>query len=201
MADTLLQTLFCATHLDKIVFNGIDGPDNTPAGTHDGNDATCDVATLGLGVSAATMRYTLDDLIHKAVSISFLRFKARARGLGGSDFWIVAFGDPTPFESTPIAITPVFADYQTDAPLDGDGNPWNPQTIGSFILGNALQHSVAASSEVRLSEISVEVWGTPISTGVTSYQNMARPGLRGELPLEAQARIRAGDQRYRHGQV
>jgi len=172
----LRQTLFAVSSRESLLnaFSGlVTEIPNTPAGTHDGSDATIDgLETQSDGVNPGSgdliVIYTLDSATY-AGAIAFVRLVARATldpgsfasisGLQARYGTVVTFtiglGDPV--SPVPTGFTP----HNFDAPLGPGAVPWTAASINAnkFGIELGIDNTFIDLETLKVSEFRLEIWG------------------------------------------
>jgi hypothetical protein len=203
---TLLQTRYATGNRVYLLSHATQTAANTPAGTHDGNDATEDAATLVPVGGTSILSYSFDPTA-PAVSIAFVRIRARAKGSEPTGPGLMVLQAKLGFSTIGVGsfgLTTSFADYSADFTVNPfTGNPWQPEEIDAveWQVQQRMNSSFGPSTEGHCSEFFIEVWGDnrPISLGgYTSYDlGLATLGSpEAERLPEESARAWVGDRRY-----
>jgi len=209
MAVLLLQTLFCASgRVSTISGQASVSEDyvNTPAGTHDGSDATQDKGSAaGDGESIQPqlfylVRYQLQPATTYGI-IQFVRVKLRhykfndGGGTVSCQPTINGLGVGTPNTTPTSDFINASFDIATDA-----GQPWTNARVNSKTWGFTISIfgvNPGDSAAGSISELVVELWGVAVS-GQSSYTSnrfdISQP-IAERLPEESAA-VARGDRRF-----
>lgn len=215
---TLLQTLVCTVRQDPQFLNATEDQTNTPAGTHDSNDATADGVSILDGFGFGRFNYELSAYTGPD-TIEFLRFRFRFKGTvddGQDDLAFSWFSTSTAgFLSSipPFFAQLTFQDFFLDVPLVKEElpdetvieRPWTAADLNASVLTANMSHigPDPVASIIACSEMFVEVWGVASVRGLGGYTSydlaLTDPDIGAKVSPEVEAAIRRGDRRYMEG--
>jgi hypothetical protein len=160
---TLLGTLYCASDRRLQALSGHVGPSetsaNTPAGTHDGSDATLDAAEEG---APCSLNYVVGYRLAPAAvagNIEFLRVMIRARASSGGLMQPVLRRIQ---RGATQAVSAGLAWYQFDFAVDPFTDlPWTNPAIDEQSWGFSISADDVGAGTAAVSELLVEAWGSP----------------------------------------
>jgi hypothetical protein len=191
MADVLKGTLWWGSNPAAFTIDDIGGTGAfigramTAAEAHDALDTTYEgLNDTGDGVSADAVADAYGSALLTACpagGIKFVRVKLRARVvLGGAG--VTGFGTVQPWfngvpQGTPATLTNAFANYQFDFPTNPNGAMWTKAIIdglpwGFFMNGSASNGGFNANFDLRVAEMTVEIWGQDIIATTTPAESI-----------------------------